>query len=436
MIEQAWKRITTRRPSTRPTTRRPPLPRKFQFDQNYYRLGYQLAAQRMHADPDPAEARPERAGAARPHGRGREHEEAIRHLERLSGEVEETLDYLDYVAAKSTWPYRRRLTVKERRLQRFLVSTVRPSVELIYAGTLLSHGREAEARDRVHELFAHPRSAVVDWTGPLRSSQVTRIPWSYRAYYTLACFAGSLGRATREPWRRDRNELLHATGRDSGPEPDRRELVGPWALQMAFRFSRDEDRTEIVRWAQEDPSLRPLKHDPVTQSEVEALLRRYRPTAAPPTPVFWIEEWLPPDAGDDLTRRLHAEALDHLLRFRPNHEVHRTVLVVGEPHARRVYLDALLRAKAADARDVVVDVSVGRTDTREATTLADHALGKLSRYESISGRGAVVWAVLVTYGDETLALEESVKAALMERGDATVVRVEEIPALRIFPVPA
>jgi hypothetical protein len=248
------------------------------LEANYYRLAYQLAAQRAnHAVASDAGAPSPLEVAAGAKGRA---DIAIGEVERLSARVQTTIEYLGKVSEASTWPWYPTLTAKEKRLQLFLISTVRPSVALVLAGLEVQRDPD-EAGRIVRELFLRRGGAIVDWAGPLRRAAVTIVPWSHRAYYNLACYATA--RDVRGPiWVRSRDELLEATGRSRASAPDVPVDVAIWALHQSFRLARDRQRTEAVRWATQDPSLEPLRERDETRDRFKALLARFGATEPVP----------------------------------------------------------------------------------------------------------------------------------------------------------
>jgi hypothetical protein len=396
-------------------------PRAYLLEADYYRLAYQLAAQRANR----AEVRNGDLGEPLDH-------HAVEDATELSESVQSTLDYFQGVAEASIFPWHRRLSLKERRLQRFLMSTVRPSVELVVAGLELRH-RPAMADERVRELLARRGAVAVDWTGALRWSEVTVVPWSYRAYYNLACYASTHDRLRRETWRGWSDDLLRASGRDSGAARNTRLPVRLWALQQAFRIARDRERREIVRWAHDDPSLELLRSGEDSVAEYVKLRNRYNPPAAA-KPVYEIGEWS--RADDDAERWLGDRVIRELTADRPGYAAIRYPVMQAAKPTRRLFLDALLQAEAEDAADVVIDVwPLQAVDLRQVPTLSDRALGLVARYAAITGRPAKVWLVVVVAEGETLPLEERLNADLANYGVATVLTEAEMPALRRLPLP-
>jgi hypothetical protein len=402
----------------------------FLLEPNYYRLAYQLTAQRANALLTP------QAGAADPPAvvAIEKQAEALVDARRLSEYVERALTHLDDVYATSALPWRRLPRTQERRLYRFLLSTVRPSVEIIVAGLELLSGDEAAADARIDALMRRRGGTIAEWHGVLRGSRVIVTRWSFRPYYNLACFEatrhGDKGR------RQLRDRLLDQTGRPPGPPPDREVPdVGLWALHQAFRLANDHHRREIVRWALADPSLAPIRDGDRTKLEFAALVERYGAASTDePAPGYSIEDRPPPEPGPNADPR--AVALRELVAERSGYDVHHEAVVTSARQAQQLRVDTLLVTRSEGRPDLLVELHLSPPATRAMESLADQALGALARYEAMTGRRAAAWVVVVLpSGSDGAPLEQRLQTALAGRGQGTVLGADQLPALRRIPAP-
>jgi hypothetical protein len=231
------------------------------FDPNYYRLGYQLAAQRLNSaiqrstqmrtpnqsdkpdddaqiprvEPQPAETRASGRDVAR--WRLERALELARDdgLE-LIARASETITSIANLPGRLSWMgLHPRPNAQQRRLRRFLIETVIPCSELVVAGAFAAMRMPGQA-----ERHAAPVREQV------KSSQA-----SYRAAYNLACY-----------------ELAAFDGEPS-------EESTAWALE-ALRIALKEapnarQRSALIAWARDDPALEPMR----TWKAFDKLLRGY-----------------------------------------------------------------------------------------------------------------------------------------------------------------
>lgn len=249
-------------------------PHELLLDPTYYRLTFQLAAQRANRICDE-----KGVGRRSSDERGK----ALRDAAELAENVQRTLAWLDWVEMNSTWQWRRLLTPKERRLQRFLLATVRPSIELLTAGLQIYDNGAESADERVDRLLRRRGSVAVIYAPVTRWARVEVIPWSARALYSLACYECAHAKhvAGGECRSRLHKELMAATGREAREGGDDAELVAVWALRQAFRVAHDRQRREFVRWSQDDPALRFVREHPRTEPDFKALITRYQIVTPP-----------------------------------------------------------------------------------------------------------------------------------------------------------
>lgn len=216
-----------------PQTHRPHI-----ADADYYRLGYQLAAQLMNraaaASRAGATAPPPAAAAA-----GAREIVDDDPLEVALALIEDARTMLAWYGARRSSPLRwRRPTAQEERLQTFLAETIEPCCALIVARRMHQLGREEEAQP-----FAEP---------VLRRAREGGL--SYRAFYALACLEANTGDTA--------GALIH--------------------LRRALEDAPRSRRAELAQWADHDPAFAPLG------AAVGALLAELgiEATAAPvPAPV-------------------------------------------------------------------------------------------------------------------------------------------------------
>lgn len=224
-------------------------------DANYYRLAYQLSAQRLNravgeqwADAVGAEAVDESPDEGLPKGwvsRGARLAFWIDEASAFLAEVEDVLSWYDEVeraCRADRWQrwrparWRKRLPPKDQRLRQFLRTTVEPCISLVLAGAYVYGGRSSPARelaDRVRE-------------------QASGKNLSYRVHYNLACLDSMLVDSSRG----DRPGSTH----EETDRLDRRRLAsGIASLRRSFELATGRRRGELVAWASDDPSLQALR---------------------------------------------------------------------------------------------------------------------------------------------------------------------------------
>jgi hypothetical protein len=257
----------TARPVSRARSRAPAIDRAYLADPNYYRLSYQLAAQRLNdalgrknANAAPVD-RPvaktdepdtettleqQRRDVERELARvnaelgektlRRDIELAQKNAEELTAITQQTINAIDAIReTRNRWRRRQQPTPQQRRLRRFLTETVHPCATLVSAGAIATLGATKEAEKRAK---------------PIRDG-VTAEAFSYRAAYNLACYElASSGETTQtESW---------AFALD--------------ALQIALREAPSQrQRTALIAWARKDPALAPISEF----NEFEDLLERH-----------------------------------------------------------------------------------------------------------------------------------------------------------------
>jgi hypothetical protein len=245
--------------------RRPP---GYLREADYYRLGYQLLATRAN-----------RLVAAASEDDLRT---AISDATRLHKQVQAVLDHFERHRAPARWPFWHRLDSQERRLRRFLATTVEPCV-LLGIGVLEAEWDGGKGVRRAwrqldtapHRWFLQRRR----WR-PWRSA--VRFRWSCRALLNLACLDGMAAKYLGAPQRRSPGDLCRLTGAAVDPRAKISDVVvGVWALEEALRDSQGEQRGMVLRAIDEDPTLAPLCGHPDARSDIQRLRERY---ASPPTP--------------------------------------------------------------------------------------------------------------------------------------------------------
>jgi hypothetical protein len=178
---------------THPVKQRPHI-----ADADYYRLGYQLAAQllNMHATASTGPAPP---GTPVP-----EHDDALDVAEQLLRDARTMIGWWhERSETRLRW---RRPAPHEYRLRTFLVETIEPCCALIAARRLLQLGREDEAQPHLAHVLRHAREGTL----------------SYRAYYSLACLQANTA---------DADGAIASLGRAlHGAPRDRRQQLAEWAL--------------------------------------------------------------------------------------------------------------------------------------------------------------------------------------------------------------
>jgi hypothetical protein len=222
---------------------------RYRTDANYYRLAYQLAAQQLNRAVGIRERTIKERGAI-PRLHRLVGDDGISAGNEVAKNARLVLDWYDSreKEARKWWPDQRKLKPPERRLQHFLSGTVEPCAILVVAGALVNHGKHDEAAAYLAN-FDDRRS---------------RDDWSYRAYYNLACYEAARGHSVT-PQRGLQAEAI---------EDDPFELALA-AFRAAMRKVHGRSRRELVRWAQKDPSLRPLRNDKRFGPSFLALLKRY-----------------------------------------------------------------------------------------------------------------------------------------------------------------
>jgi hypothetical protein len=136
----------------------------------------------------------------------------------------------------------KRLTAGEKKLKQFLSRTLLPCLEILIGGALLYLRRFQEAEAHV---------------APLRD-RAAENDLSFRVYYNLACYEA---------------------GRGAKQEGDQSSLLALQYLGKALRLVSGRRRDELVRWAQKDPSLKPLREERRFRSPFREILSRYEPSS-------------------------------------------------------------------------------------------------------------------------------------------------------------
>ncbi len=188
---------------------------------NYFRLGYQLAAQRLNS------AIRHQADA---YANDWFNESAAAAAAVISDADELLTDFRNYTDRRPWWRLglKRKLSRRDARLQGFLSRTVIPGAELIRAdATVRQKGQTpqqiAEANASVEQL----------------RKRAEREEFSYRVYYNLACYEAN--------WQS--SNLAETT------ELHDRALID---FQKALRRANGRQRQEIIDWSQADPSFTSL----------------------------------------------------------------------------------------------------------------------------------------------------------------------------------
>lgn len=185
---------------TSPVKRRPHI-----ADADYYRLGYQLAAQLLNRA-----ASPPATAAARPSGAPKiVNDDPLAVTQRLLEDAGIVRAWIDARAARRL-PWRRP-TPQEQCLNAFLVRTLEPCCALIAARCMRKRGKPDEAQKLVDEVL---RRGVA---GEL----------SFRAYYALACLEALDG--------------------------DNADAIG--YLSRALYEAPRARRAELAQWAENDPAF-------------------------------------------------------------------------------------------------------------------------------------------------------------------------------------
>lgn len=182
-------------------------------DADFYRLGYQLAAQLMNREA--AAAGGATASRAAPAARDAPAVVNDDPLEVARGLIDDARTMLAWYGARRASPLRRRRpSAQEERLQTFLAETIEPCCALIVARRMHQLGRPDEAQPFVEPVLRRAREGGL----------------SYRAFYALACLEANTGDAPAA--------IAH--------------------LRRALDEAPRARRAELAHWAAIDPALAPL----------------------------------------------------------------------------------------------------------------------------------------------------------------------------------
>jgi hypothetical protein len=208
--------------------------RKYLTDANYFRLGYQLAAQLMHREKsgekkgglfesadailygDPKHPDPYRF-------------DSRRQAERFLEEAENVLKgFRERRKKRRLLIFRPKLEVKEERLEHFLCRTVTPSLTILIAASIRP-GNPAEAEAKVEPVR---KRANLERDSNVEKEKAV----SYRTLYNLGCY-------------------------EAGQAEDRGRNAALRYLAAALDRAPGSRRRELGSWASKDPSLTPLEDD-------------------------------------------------------------------------------------------------------------------------------------------------------------------------------
>jgi hypothetical protein len=210
-------------------------------DQDFFRLGYQLAALQLNAAFSDQEIRVD----GRLLSRYALLDLSLRTADEVLHASQSLLVFYEAITRRRRWRpdrWQPKLEPRQRRLERFLVRTVIPSTEVMVAGALRALDRREEADQLVSAVRARPAL-------------------SYRVYYNLACF-----------------EATASEDRDEAALDD---------LRTALRLAFGAKRTRLVEWARVDPSLESVRRN---RTDVfKALLDRYTLTKDDASPAPEVE---------------------------------------------------------------------------------------------------------------------------------------------------
>ena len=183
-------------------------------DADYYRLGYQLAAQLMNRVAAARAGAPAPAPPARAAGGARElvHDDPLEIALALLDDAHTMLAW--YVSRRASALRWHRPSPQEERLQTFLAETIEPCCALIVARRMHQLDRAEEAKPFVEPVLRR------EGTGGL----------SYRAFYALACLEANTG------------DTAAALGH----------------LRRALEEAPRSRRAELAQWADHDPAFAPL----------------------------------------------------------------------------------------------------------------------------------------------------------------------------------
>lgn len=210
-----------------------PLPLHLE-DPNYFRLGYQLAAQRLNA-------------ALRHHADPRSSDWLAQSVEAAAEVIADANRVLSYYGEHPVrrLPWRRRRpSPPEERLRRFLSGSVIPGARLI----------QADARSRQKNA---PGPDTDDPNEIVRKLRTHAAKYSYRVHYNLACYEAN--------WQSD----------DPG-EISEMHSNALADLHKALQLSWGHQRQEIVEWSQADPSLASLRKE--SRAAFQTLILQYQAT--------------------------------------------------------------------------------------------------------------------------------------------------------------
>ena len=209
-------------------------------DANYFRLAYQLAAMQLNAALG--------SRAVMIDGRMTSRAELLKNSANsarlVAAEAGVLLERYDRRSKHRDWwrPWRqRKLKPAERRLERFLGRTVKPSASLVLAGALCQQGYVDEGDQIASRIRAFPGKDGL----------------SYRAYYNLACYEASQGRGGTV----NVGNCGFAVALED--------------LRQALRVVHGARLTELIRWAGKDPSLKGLAGDKEYGPRFRDMLARY-----------------------------------------------------------------------------------------------------------------------------------------------------------------
>jgi hypothetical protein len=237
---------------------------------NYYRLAYQLAAQRMHAYltivGESGEHGETKAGDISPIEGATEGSaiEASRFLTdartgatKLIKEASSMQAWFRARAERPWWVRGQRLKPGERRLEQFLSATVLPSAKLLRAGIMVAEGNRTGA-----ECLAQPiRDKVQDAN------------LSYRTAYNLACYEVAAA-APDESGGGTSGAVEHQV--DAQLDPAHLDAALK-ALREALSGIHGRRRLELGQWARKDPAMKALSQCPQTRQSTQASQPEQRP---------------------------------------------------------------------------------------------------------------------------------------------------------------
>lgn len=263
------------------------------LDPNYYRLYYQLAAQRLndaidqrnhedsapeqHADASSVQTKArldwERRDLDRQIARNEAGLANIRSDKMAAlaqGDAEtivkttfKTISRLVQIAqTKPRLRRARKLNTQQARLLRFLEETVSPCAELVVAGAIAAQGHPVKANERaapVRDRVIEPKDTRFLSLDPkdkrdpaiIAAERIGEAPASFRVAYNLACYEAA---------------LLDESVADENSQPTPAAQRALFALRIALRDAPNRrQRTALVTWAEEDPALEPLTQFSVFQ---------------------------------------------------------------------------------------------------------------------------------------------------------------------------